>query len=118
MCLTVQATTKPPVMVQDTYINGTTDSIFGGSSTVLESSTLDISYTVTAARGEPASAYLILSSTVAPPSPTLLGRPWGALSSTVFKDSWLSEAVGAPGWNDWGKGCTDASPPINATWCA
>jgi hypothetical protein len=85
---------------------------------VLEASTLDVAYTVTAARGEPTSAYLILDSTITAPSSTLLGRPWGALTTTVYKNCWLSEAVGGEGWEDWGHGCNKASPPVNATWCA
>jgi pectinesterase len=102
----------------DTYVNGTTDSIFGGSSSVFERNTLDMSYTVTAARGEPASAYLFLDSTVVAARAgegTLLGRPWGQLTTTIFKGTAMGPGLLPAGWDDWGHECT--KPGATAWWC-
>jgi pectinesterase len=91
---------------------------FGGSSTVIEASTIEMTETVTAARGEPGSAYLLLDSAVTtPPGGTvLLGRPWGQYTTTVLKNCSLGAGVQALGWSDWQHGCTSARPG-SPTWC-
>jgi pectinesterase len=96
-------------------LNGTVDSIFGGSSSVFDRSTLAMSSTAAAPRGEPASAYLFLNCSV-PGLPgrggTLLGRPWGQLSTAVFRDADLSAAVQPAGWADFNHDCATTD------WCA
>jgi pectinesterase len=94
-------------------INGSCDTIFGGSSSVFEGVALSMRTTVTAPRGEPASAYLFLGGTLEGAG-ILLGRPWGQLSAVIFKNVSMSSAVLPEGWNDWGHGCTDGL----SQWCA
>ena len=98
-------------------INGSCDSIFGGSSSVFEDVSLAMASTATAPRGEPASAYLFLRPAVSGLAggrggDTFLGRPWGQLSAAVFVDARLDAAVQAPGWQDFGHDCAATS------WCA
>ena len=95
-------------------INGSVDTIFGGSSSVFDSAALTMATTVTAPRGEPASAFLFTGCTLGGAG-ILLGRPWGQLSAVVFKDTAMSNAVEAPGWDDWQHGCTNGKSPW---WCA
>ena len=99
----------------DSFANGTGDSIFGGSSSVFEQSHVDMSFTVTAARGDnSSSAFLFLNSTVSANGGKVeLGRPWGQDSQVVFKDCWLDQGVTAAGWDDWGHSCDKGSG-----WCA
>jgi len=95
-------------------LNGTCDSIFGGSSSVFDRATLAVASTATAPRGEPASAYLFLNcSVVGLPGRggALLGRPWGQLSTVVWRDADLAAAVEAQGWSDFGHDCAATA------WC-
>lgn len=94
------------------FINGSTDSLFGGSSTVFEGVSLNMSNCVTAPRGEPSSAYLFLDCDITGAG-TLLGRPWGQLSSVIFINTSMSAAVEPAGWNDWEHGCTAG----HSGWC-
>jgi pectin methylesterase-like acyl-CoA thioesterase len=99
----------------DAFINGTCDSIFGGSSSVFERVVLAMSSTATAPRGEPSSAYLFLGGSLAGLAgrgPSFLGRPWGQLSALVFSGVSLSAAVAAPGYQDFNHDCT------TTPWCA
>lgn len=95
------------------YSNGSTDAWFGGSNTLLECHAINMSFTVTAMRGEPASAYLIANGTVTTPpgGNVLLGRPWGQISRVVFKNTWMSAGVLPRGWDDWGEHCPSSG------WC-
>ena len=96
-------------------INGTCDSISGGSSSVFERVALAMSSTAVAPRGEPSSAYLFLGGSLtglAGRGASFLGRPWGQLSTAVFRDVVLSADVAPPGWQTMGHDCT------NTAWCA
>jgi len=99
------------------FINGSCDSIFGGSSSVFEGAALEMSSTATAPRGEPSSAYLFAGCSLdgragGAGGASFLGRPWGQLSTAVWLDSRLSAAVAPAGWQDFGHDC--AAEP----WCA
>jgi pectinesterase len=99
---------------RNTYINGSCDSIFGLGSAVFQSCALAIFDTVTAQRGNGSSAYLFLDSDISPSKPgTLLGRPWGNLSQTVFSSCRLSGNIDSEGWGDWNHGCTNHT----SDWC-
>ena len=101
----------------DTFSNGTTDGWFGGSSTVLEQNTIDMSYTIFAPRGDPNHAFLILDSVIKTQSSVLLGRPWGQISTVVFKNTYMSSGILSQGWSDWDHKCTE-SIPGTYTWCS
>lgn len=102
------------VYVKNTFINGSCDSIFGLGSAVFQSCALAIYDTVTAQRGNGTSAYLFLDSDISPSKPgTLLGRPWGNLSQTVFSSCRLSGNIDSEGWGDWQHGCTNHT----SDWC-
>jgi len=94
----------------DSLMNGTVDSIFGGSSSVFENVSLAMSSTAMAPRGEPSSAYLFLGGSLtglAGKSASFLGRPWGQLSTVVFSGASLSADVAALGWQTMGHDCTN-----------
>ena len=101
-------------------INGTCDSVFGGSSSVFEGVALGVSGAAAAPRGEPASAYLFLNCSLdapagqAPALPALLGRPWGQLSTLVWRGAALGASVAPRGWDDWQHGCVGRGEG----WCA
>ena len=97
------------------YINGSTDCIFGGSSSVFDQNTIDMEVTVTAPRGDPESAYLFTDCTVTTQSSLQFGRPWGQLSAVVFKNTYLGPGIDPAGWDDWSHGCTNKETPW---WCA
>ena len=103
-------------------INGSTDSIFGGSSSVFENVALSMSFAATAPRGEASSAYLFINCTLHGPSSssksiTLLGRPWGQLSTCIWINTTMSQTVEAIGWSDWEHDCSsDVGSPDS--WCA
>lgn len=95
-----------------TYINGSCDALFGGSSTVFEDCDIDMSFTVSAHRGDGTTAYLITGSRVTSPTSVLLGRPWGEDARVVFKDTVMT-GVSRLGWDDWGHDCTKG----HSAWC-
>ena len=102
------------------YVNGSVDALFGASSTVWNGTTIEMSDTVTAHKGAPSgtpTAYLFLGCTVKtiPGAVLLLGRPWAANATVVWKDTWMDAGVQPPGWQDWQHGCTAAKHP--PTWC-
>ena len=100
------------VFVSNSFINGSCDSIFGQGALYAVDSAIAIFDTVTAQRGNGSTAYLFENCDVSPAAPgTLLGRPWGLLAKTVFKSCVMSANVAAPGWSDWGHGCTNRSAP-------
>lgn len=94
------------------YINGSCDALFGGSSSVFAGSRIDMSFTVTAHRGNGSTAYLVLDSEVTSPSTVLLGRPWGEQARVVFKSCYM-RGVEKAGWDDWGHNCTSK----HSSWC-
>ena len=93
------------------FINGTCDAIFGGSASVFDAATLNMSSTVTAPRGDPRSGYLFTRAALGGAG-TLLGRPWGQLSAVVWKDAAMSAAVQPAGWSDFEHDCA------HTAWCA
>jgi pectinesterase len=97
----------------NTYVNGSCDSIFGGSSSVFDDCSIDMDFTVTAHRGDGSTAYLFLGGTVESGQGTLLGRPWGENATVVFKQTDMGRGVEGPGWDDWSHGCTNHS----SSWC-
>ena len=98
----------------EAFINGSCDSIFGGSSSYFDRAVLRMSTTVTAPRGDPGSAYVFADAQLSGPSAILLGRPWGQLSAVVFKNTSMGAVVEPAGWDDWGHGCTSGT----SEWCA
>ena len=105
----------------DTFVNGTCDALFGSAAAVFEACTIRMDFTVTAQRGDNASALLLLDSSIdalTANGSVLLGRPWGPQARVVLKGNWLGGGVARAGWDDWGHNCTAAPPPRAATWCA
>ena len=100
------------VYLGNTYVNGSCDSLFGEGALVVEDSAVAISDTVTAQKGNGSTAYLFLDSDIVPAAPnTELGRPWGLLAHTVYKDCFMGAGIVAEGWGDWNHGCTNHSAP-------
>jgi pectinesterase len=101
------------VYLGNAFVNGSCDSIFGLGALYAEDSAIAIFDTVTAQRGNGSTAYLFEDCDISPAAPgTLLGRPWGLLAKTIFKSCVMSANVAAPGWSDWGHGCTNKSDPL------
>lgn len=106
----------------NTFINGSCDSIYGLSSAVFDRCTIAITYSVTAHRGaslagHARTAYLIVNSSLVKPMPgeaafpapdggTVLGRPWGNLSFTVYKNVFMDSHIAPTAWDDWGHSCS------------
>jgi pectinesterase len=106
---------------QNTFINGSCDSLFGYGSSVFDGCTITVYDTITAAKNNGTTAYLIQNSVVdpaqdpeqAPGTPSsVLGRPWGLLAKTVFKSNYLGELMNGQGWNDWNHNCTSGHSPV------
>lgn len=100
----------------NTYINGTCDALFGESSTVWDSCTIDMEYTVTAHRGDGSSAYLLQNCSILSTNGVLLGRPWGPQATVIFKSCYMDRQVEPLGWDDWGHGCTK-NTTVGWNWC-
>ncbi|XP_051150918.1 putative pectinesterase 11 isoform X2 [Andrographis paniculata] len=97
----------------DSYIEGDIDFIFGNGASLFEKCHLHSvaegngGGAITAQRRQsPAEetgfTFLNCKVTGAAAGAALLGRPWGNYSRVVFARSYMSAAVGAQGWNDWG----------------
>ena len=101
------------VYLGNTFVNGSCDSLFGEGALVAEDAAVAIFDTVTAQKGNGSTAYLFVNSDIVPagPSITQLGRPWGPLAHTVYKDCYMGAGVAKEGWGDWNKGCTNHSNP-------
>jgi pectinesterase len=101
------------------YFEGTTDFIFGGAISFFEN--CDIyskgGSSVTAASTAQHIAYGYVFNncriTGAGTAITDLGRPWGAYASVTFRNTSMSAAIKAAGWNDWGNAANQATARFN-----
>ena len=100
------------------YINGSCDSIYGGSSAVFDACTMTVTDHITAQKPPEGSgaAYLIVNSFLRRPGKeefayparkggTELGRPWGAHAHVIYKNVWMDEHIASYGWGDWSHDC-------------
>lgn len=100
------------VYLNNTFVNGSCDSLFGEGAMVLEGCAVAIYDTVTAQKGNGTTSYLFQDCDISPTeSETLLGRPWGPLAHTVYKNCAMSANIAKVGWSDWNRGCTNHSAP-------
>jgi pectinesterase len=96
------------------FINGSCDSIYGGSSAVFDQCTITITDHITAQKppetGGP--IYLIVNSSLLKPrkgefdypaskGKTELGRPWGDHAHVVYKNVYKEDHIAPCGWGDW-----------------
>ncbi|MFI2710928.1 pectinesterase family protein [Micromonospora sp. NPDC018662] len=87
--------------VVDSYLEGTTDFIFGDGTIVINASTIhekrSTGSAITAARTDPAKTYgfLIYRSTITGTGTnnTTLGRPWGQGAQVLYRESTLSNTI-------------------------
>lgn len=119
------------VYVQDSFINGTVDFIFGIGSAVFENCEIqgarsggyltahkgnNMSQVDGAAKacdlgwGQSCEAYVFnncrLTSAYASEKGTYLGRPWhGDWATVAFLNSWMGAHIAPTGWNPWSTGC-------------
>ena len=111
------------------FINGSCDSIYGGSSAVFDACKISITDHITAHRppetGEV--AYLIVNSTLLKPRKgefdhpaakgrTELGRPWGDHAHVIYKNVWMDSHISSYGWGDWSHAC--AAGPASGVGCS
>mmetsp|Transcript_7248 Transcript_7248/g.9393 ORF Transcript_7248/g.9393 Transcript_7248/m.9393 type:complete len:190 (+) Transcript_7248:1-570(+) len=106
---------------EESFINGSCDSIFGTSTIVFEQCVITITDHVTAHRGvhsgDVNTTLLFVNSTLKKPGPeewnphprgdrgkTDLGRPWGPLATVIYKDTWMDAHISSAGWTDWHSG--------------
>ena len=100
------------------HINGSCDSIYGGSSAVFDACTITVTDHVTAQKPPEAggAAYLIVNSSLRQPGKgefayparkggTELGRPWGDHAHVIYKHVWMDEHIASYGWGDWSHEC-------------
>ena len=100
------------------YINGSCDSIYGGSSAVFDDCTITVTDHVTAQKPPAGSgaAYLIVNSSLRQPGKgdftfparkggAELGRPWGDYAHMIYKHVWMDEHIASYGWGDWSHEC-------------
>jgi pectinesterase len=101
------------------YINGSCDSIYGGSTAVFDQCTITITDHITAQKPPEAGGptYLIVNSSLLKPSKgefdypagkgkTELGRPWGDHAHVVYKNVHMDEHIAPYGWGDWSHSCS------------
>jgi pectinesterase len=101
------------------YFEGTTDFIFGGAISFFEN--CDIyskgGTSLTAANTAQHIAYGYVFNncriTGAGTAITDLGRPWGPYASVTFRNTSMSAAIKAAGWNDWGNAANQATARFN-----
>jgi pectinesterase len=101
------------------YFEGTTDFIFGGAISFFEN--CDIyskgGTSVTAANTAQHIQYGYVFNncriTGAGNGITDLGRPWGAYASVTFRNTNMSAAIKAAGWNDWGNAANQTTARFN-----
>ena len=104
-----------------TFINGSCDSIYGGSSAVFDECTITVTDHISAHKppqtGE--AMYFIVNSSLRKPGSdefahpaskggTELGRPWGNHAHVIYKNTYMDDHIAAYGWGDWGHKCSAA----------
>lgn len=101
------------------YFEGSTDFIFGGAISFFEN--CDIyskgGTSLTAANTAQHIAYGYVFNncriTGAGSNITDLGRPWGPYASVTFRNTSMTNAIKAAGWNDWGNSANQATARFN-----
>lgn len=101
------------------YFEGSTDFIFGGAISFFEN--CDIyskgGTSLTAANTAQHIAYGYVFNncriTGAGSNITDLGRPWGPYASVTFRNTSMTNAIKAAGWNDWGNAANQATARFN-----
>jgi pectinesterase len=98
------------ILVVDTYIEGTTDYIFGSAQLFLDNCQLHCltGSFITAASTPPGRefGFAIFNTKITKGDDVksaLLGRPWRQFAKTVFIDCDLNDCINPVGWNSWGK---------------
>lgn len=98
------------IYIKDSYIEGTTDYIFGGATAYFENCVLHSkkdSY-ITAPSTPQSSPFGFVFNTcrltaAEEVSKIYLGRPWRSFAKSVFLNSELTAAIAAEGWHNWNK---------------
>jgi pectinesterase len=94
---------------KDCYIEGSTDFIFGSSTTFFDNCTLHTkggSAITAASTKEYVNFGYVFSNckiTGTGPNITTLGRPWRPYAAVVFLNTEMGDAIKPAGWNNWGK---------------
>lgn len=95
---------------KNSYIEGTTDFIFGQATAVFENSTIHStsnSYVTAAStpKNQPFGFVFLDCKLTADSDVTevYLGRPWRKYAQTVFINSWLGSHIIPTGWDNWGE---------------
>lgn len=101
------------------YFEGTTDFIFGGAISFFENCDLyckggtSVTAASTAQHIQYGYVFNNCRITGAGNAITDLGRPWGAYASVTFRNTNMSAAIKAAGWNDWGNAANQATARFN-----
>ena len=97
------------------YFEGTTDFIFGGAIGFFENCDLyskggsSLTAASTAQNIQYGYVFNNCRITGAGTAITDLGRPWGAYASVTYRNTSMSAAIKAAGWNDWGNAANQAT---------
>lgn len=97
------------------YFEGTTDFIFGGAIGFFENCDIyckggtSVTAASTAQNIQYGYVFNNCRITGAGTAITDLGRPWGAYASVTFRNTSMSAAIKAAGWNDWGNSANQAT---------
>ena len=116
-----------------TFINGSCDSIYGGSSAVFDQCIITITDHITAQKPPETggATYLIVNSSLLKPGKgefdfpakkggTELGRPWGDHAHVVYKSTYMDDHIAAYGWGDWSHKCSASGATCSTDpgcWC-
>jgi pectinesterase len=101
------------------YFEGTTDFIFGGAISFFENCDIyckggtSVTAASTAQHIQYGYVFNNCRITGAGTAITDLGRPWGAYASVTFRNTNMSAAIKAAGWNDWGNAANQATARFN-----
>lgn len=97
------------------YFEGTTDFIFGGAISFFENCDIyckggtSVTAASTAQHIQYGYVFNNCRITGAGTAITDLGRPWGGYASVTFRNTNMSAAIKAAGWNDWGNAANQAT---------
>jgi pectin methylesterase-like acyl-CoA thioesterase len=101
------------------YFEGTTDFIFGGAISFFENCDIyckggtSVTAASTAQHIQYGYVFNNCRITGAGTAITDLGRPWGGYASVTFRNTNMSAAIKAAGWNDWGNAANQATARFN-----